>query len=273
MSNPQGPSHNPADPPAWGQQPSGGWGQPAPDGAAPDDERTQTVDPRTWAPEGAPPQQQPQYGAPPAQQPYGGQPYGGQQYGGQQYGGQQYSGQPYGNQPQQGPQPTQQFPGAQQQPYPGQQGWPQQQGPQQQGPQQQGPQPTQQWGGQQPDGGWGPGYPPLPATPPRSGRSKLLLILGGVGVLIVAAVLVLGFVTPGFFVSKVFDTAAVQTGVQKTLTDSYGIQGVTGVTCGQNIAVTAGNTFTCDATIAGKPARIPVKITSNAGDYEVGRPA
>jgi hypothetical protein len=234
MSNPQGPSHNPADPPAWGKEPAGGWGQPNPD-----DERTQRVDPRSFAPGGgqppaAPPQQgwngpsPQQYGAPPQQQPYGGQQYGGQP---------QY--------------------GAPQQPYPPQQGWPQQGG----------PQPTQQWGGQQP------GYPPPPETPAKSGRSKLPLILGGIGVLVVAAVLVLGFVTPGFFVSKVFDTAAVQTGVQKILTDSYGVKDVTTVTCGQNITVTAGNTFTCDATIAGKPARIPVKITSNAGDYEVGRPA
>ena len=83
----------------------------------------------------------------------------------------------------------------------------------------------------------------------------------------------LGFVTPGIFLYNEFDTAAVQTGVQKILTDSYGVQHVTAVTCGQHIAVTAGNTFTCDATIAGEPARIPVRITSNDGHYEVGRPA
>lgn len=236
MSNPEGPSHSPADPPAWGQQPAGGWGgtpeNPSPGTPAPDDERTQTVDPRSWAPPQQPPHQQ--YGAAPGQPPSGNQPYAGQPY----------PGQPYGS-----PQPTQPFPGGAHQ-YPGQQGWPPQ-----------GPPPTQQWG---------PGHPPLPA--PR-GRSKLPLILGGVGILVVAAILVLGFVAPAFFVSKVFDTAAVQTGVQKILTDSYGVKDVTAVTCGRNIAVTAGNTFTCDATIAGKPARVPVRITSNDGNYEVGRPA
>jgi len=36
-------------------------------------------------------------------------------------------------------------------------------------------------------------------------------------VVVLAAVGVLGFVTPGFFVSKVFDASAVQTGVQKIL--------------------------------------------------------
>jgi hypothetical protein len=117
------------------------------------------------------------------------------------------------------------------------------------------------------------GNPPLPPVAARSGRSKLPWILSGVGALVVAAILVLGFVAPGFFVSKVFDTAAVQAGVQKILTDSYDIRDVSAVTCGEKIAVTAGDTFTCDATIAGSPARIPVRITSADGDYEVGRPA
>lgn len=264
--NPQGPSHNPADPPAWGQQPSGGWGgyetekQPAAY-----DDRTQKVDPQAWA--GAPGQQgQGGWNGPQPTQQYPGagqnpgqqQPYPGQQ---QPYPAQQpqYPGQQPPYQGQQPPYPGQQQPYPGQQPAAGQQGW---------GP----PQPTQQWGPPQGDGGWGPGYPPLPDAPARSGRSKLPLILGGVGVLVVAVILVLGFVAPGFFLSKVFDTAAVQTGVQKVLTDSYGLK-VSAVTCGQSIAVTAGNTFTCDATIDGKPARIPVRITSNDGNYEVGRPA
>ncbi|MDT7709657.1 MAG: hypothetical protein QOG20_5264 [Pseudonocardiales bacterium] len=267
MTTPEGPgpSHNPADPPAWGQQPPGGWGRPQEKAAEPaDDERTQAVDPRAWQrpqpagdertqavdqrawQQGAAAQQAPQ--ATP-QQPYGQQGWGPPP---QQYAGQQ----PYGAPQYEGPQPTQQYPGAQQ-------AWGQQAAP-----------PGQQWGGQQPDAQqWGQGYPPLPEAPATSGRSKLPFILGGVGVLVVAAVLVLGFVTPGFFVSKVFDTAAVQSGVQKILTDSYGVQGVTAVTCGQDIAVTAGASFTCDATIDGQHVKVPVRITSSSGDYQVGRPA
>jgi len=257
MTNPPGPSHNPADPPAWGQQPSGGWGRP--EEPAPAEDLPQAADPRVWSAEGSPsgqgrPQQvwnnapPPQYGAqgyaPPPEGPYGGQ---------QNPGAQPYGGQPY--------------PEGQQQP------WPPQSDAQQPGFQQPGVQPTQQWGGQQPASGWGPGYPPLPDAPARSGRSKLPFVLGGIGVLVVVVVLVLGFVTPGFFLSRVFDTAAVQAGVQKVLTDSYGVRGVTAVTCERNIAVTEGAAFTCDATINGQPAKIPVRITSSDGNYEVGRPA
>jgi len=91
-------------------------------------------------------------------------------------------------------------------------------------------------------------------------------------VLVAAVVLVLGFVTPGFFVTKVFDTAAVQSGVQRVLTENYQVADVSGVVCGPDIKVVQGATFTCEATIAGTKKSVQVRITSNAGDYEVGRP-
>ena len=91
-------------------------------------------------------------------------------------------------------------------------------------------------------------------------------------VLVAIAVGVLGFYKPGFFVTKVFDTAALQTGVTKILTQDYGLTNVTGVNCGQNIKVTQGATFTCSANVDGKPVNVPVRVTSSAGDYEVGRP-
>ena len=98
------------------------------------------------------------------------------------------------------------------------------------------------------------------------------MILGLLVVLIAIAVGVLGFYKPGFFVTKVFDSAALQTGVTKILTQDYGLADVTGVSCGQNIKVTQGATFTCSATVDNKPVTVPIKITSSAGDYEVGRP-
>ncbi|WP_214405066.1 DUF4333 domain-containing protein [Pseudonocardia lacus] len=221
----------------WG----GGYGQP---GGAPQYGQQQGY--------GQPGQQQQGWGAPGGGQPQYGQQQGyGGQYGQQQpgYGGQQ---QGWGGQEQQGwGQPGQQ------------QGWGGDQG-----------QPTQHWPGdpQQQWGGGG-GYPPLPNAPAQGGgRSKLPFIVAGVVVLVLAAVGVLGFVTPGFFVTKVFDTQAVQAGVQKVLTDEYGLT-VESVTCGQNIRVDNGATFECDATIDGQPQKVPVKVTSADGDYEVGRPA
>jgi hypothetical protein len=97
------------------------------------------------------------------------------------------------------------------------------------------------------------------------------LIAGGAVVLVLAVVAVLGFVTPGFFVTKVFDAAAVQTGVQRILTDDYGLKAAS-VTCPANITVTDGATFTCDATVGGDKVTVPIRVTSADGNYEVGRP-
>ena len=70
----------------------------------------------------------------------------------------------------------------------------------------------------------------------------------------------------------VFDSNALQTGVTKILTEDYGLANVSGVNCAQNIKVTQGATFTCSANVDGKPVTVPVRVTSSAGDYEVGRP-
>jgi uncharacterized protein DUF4333 len=274
-------------------------GQPAPGQQAPGQQPPGQQPPGQPAAGQQPPGQQaaPQHGAHPgAQQPGWGQP-GAQQYGGygdqqQQWGGYNQGGGQPGQQPawgaqqyggQQGGQAGwgQQYgqPGAQQQ-Y-GQPGWggqDQQQGWGQPGQQQGQPawagQATQQWPGDQQQ--WGqPGgaYPPLPDKAPRSGgRSKLPLILIAALVVVAAAVGVLGFVTPGFFVTRVFDSAAVQQGVQKVLTDNYGLA-VSSVTCGQNIKVDNGATFQCDATIDGEQKKVPITVTSAGGDYQVGRPA
>ncbi|MFC4947762.1 DUF4333 domain-containing protein [Pseudonocardia sp. GCM10023141] len=287
MSTPQGPgphppqgnpADQPAEQPAWGQQPPGGWGQPAQDGNYDyDPDATRAVNPQGWGQQQPPPAQG-GWGGPEQQQPpYGGQQGAQPQYGGQQppYGGQQYGQQPppgqWGGQPQQGgPQqggPQQGWPPPQAQP--GQQGW-------QPGPEQgwQGQQPQQQWGGQPqgaPQQQWG-GAPAAAPAAARGGRSKLPLILGAVVVLIIAAVAVLGFVTPGFFVSKVFDTAAVQNGVTKVLNDSYAVK-ATGVTCDKDVKVVKGATFSCKATVDGAQVTVPIRITGDDGAYEVGRPA
>jgi hypothetical protein len=100
-------------------------------------------------------------------------------------------------------------------------------------------------------------------------------VLAGVAVLALAVFLVLGFVAPGFLRTTVFDQAALQSGVQRVLTDDYRYAGVGEVRCGtagEVLEVRTGAQFTCSATIDGAPATIPVRVTSDTGDYEVSRP-
>ncbi|WP_134668497.1 MULTISPECIES: DUF4333 domain-containing protein [unclassified Amycolatopsis] len=226
------------------------------------------------------PRQQPQYG----QQPYGQDPGYGQQPGGaypqsgpqqQPYPPQQYGQQPYGQDPNYGQQPG---------------GYPQQQQPQQpqwgQQPSQYGQQPPsygqqkpygdpqqqQQYGGQQP-GQYDYGQPGG-AAPESSGGSKKGLFIGiGALVVVVAVVAILGFVAPGFFKTQVFNNNQMQTDVAKLLTDTYKIQGVSGVTCPAEQKVEDGAKFECTATINGKPQQVPITVKGNDGNYEVSPPA
>jgi hypothetical protein len=83
---------------------------------------------------------------------------------------------------------------------------------------------------------------------------------------------VLGFVSPGFFNTRILDPAAVQAGVQQVLTQDYGLE-VQAVTCADGVEVQEGTTFDCQATVDGEALTVPIRITSSEGNYEVGRPA
>ena len=99
------------------------------------------------------------------------------------------------------------------------------------------------------------------------------LIIGAVAVVVVLAVVgVLGFVSPGFFNSRVLDANAVQDGVQQVLTQDYGLE-VESVTCPEGQQVVPDATFECTAVADGEQVAVPIKITSPEGNYEVGRPA
>ncbi|GAB3292988.1 DUF4333 domain-containing protein [Parasphingorhabdus pacifica] len=191
---------------------------------------------------------QPQWGQPQAPGPYAGY---GQQGGygnpghGQQQGG---YGRPVPAQPPSGPAGADygQFPPAQHQP------------PQHQPPQQ-------------------PVYPPSTSggvpEPPRKRRSALPWILGSLLMLIAGAiVLVLGFVSPGWFVGNVFDTRSVELGVKQTLEDSYRISGVESVSCPAEEPVEPGHSFVCDAHISGEAKAVAVTVKDEDGIYEVGHP-
>ncbi|MFE7799250.1 DUF4333 domain-containing protein [Nocardia sp. NPDC057440] len=255
MSGPYGPNDAPG--PGEGRNdPTQQWGgQQTPGGASPSPWGGQSQTPQTAPPtqqwdQSQPPQ--PQWGQQPSQP---NQPQWGQQPSqpNQPQWGQQPS-QP--NQPQWGQQPAQ----------PGPQDWGQQpQQPPQQDWGQQGQQP--QWGqqGQQPQ--WGQAQ----QIPTQSGGKGKGLIIGlGVGaLLVVGAIIALVLVLTS---KDELDNTAVQDGVKKVLSDSYGIQDVADVSCpsGQKVEVDA--TFTCSLKVSGEQKKVTVKITKDDGTYEVGRP-
>ncbi|WP_328616301.1 DUF4333 domain-containing protein [Amycolatopsis sp. NBC_00355] len=239
------PPSGPQEQPQWGQQqpqqppydpnqPQQPWGQPQ-----------QPQQPQQWGqqPGGYTPPQQPQWGQQPP--PYGQQPGGGY--------------------PQSGPQAQ---PGYGQQPPGGQ--YPQS-----------GPQ-AQPGYGQQPPGGQGQydygqqQFPGGAAAPEgeKPAKSKKGLLIGIVVLVVVVAVVgILGFVAPGFFKTQVFNNTQMQTDVQKLLSDTYKIDGVTGVTCPAEQKVEDGAKFECTATIGGKPQQIPITVKGDGGNYEVSPPA
>jgi hypothetical protein len=252
MSTPYG--GNDPQQPQYGQQPGGAyppsgqqeqpqWGQ-QPPSYDPNQQQQwgqpqQPQQPQQWGqqPGGYSPPQQPQWGQQPP--PYGQQPPGYPPSGPQAQ--PQYGQQPGGAYPQSGPQAQPQYG----QPQPGQYDYGQQQYPGQGAPE-----------GEQP------------------AKSKKGLLIGVVALVVVLAVVgVLGFVAPGFFKTQVFNNTQMQTDVQKLLTETYKIDGVTAVTCPAEQKVEDGAKFECTATIAGKPQQVTITVKGDGGNYEVSPPA
>lgn len=146
-----------------------------------------------------------------------------------------------------------------QQQYPGQSPY----GQQPQYPGQYGQYPGQSPYGQQPGG--------FPGPAPRK-RGGLLWVVIGVVVVVVAAVAILGFVTPGWFNKKVLDQTAVQDGVTNILKNDYKLN-VTAVSCPANENVSVGNSFTCTATIDGQQKQVQVTVKTSDGQYQVAQPS
>ncbi|MBY8860452.1 DUF4333 domain-containing protein [Nocardia sp. CA2R105] len=206
----------------------------------------------------------------------------------QQWAGQQAAGQQQWSQPGQTswpPQatgnadPTQQWGG--QQPA-GQQQWGQGSGtswPQQQPAQSQPWEATQQQWGQPPQqpqqwsqsGQWNQEQPQQPSLQPTGKKSRRGLIIGGgIGAVVVIVVVVVLAVV--FLGSDKLDNSAVQSGVQKVLKDSYGIDDVQNVNCPSGQKVEVGKTFTCSLKVGGEQKNVTIKVTKSDGTYEVGRP-
>ena len=120
------------------------------------------------------------------------------------------------------------------------------------------------------------GQPAAEGATTKSNRTTAI-ILGSLAALLLAAVLVLGFWKPGFFVTTKLDVNKAQQGVQQILTDEangYGAKNVSDVKCnnGQNPTVKKGDTFTCEVSIDGTKRQVTVTFQDDKGTYEVGRP-
>jgi hypothetical protein len=197
----------------------------------------------------------PGYGPPPG---YGGQPGYGPPPG---YGGQPGYGQGYGGQPGYGGPPTGY--GAPPSGYGGQPGYPGQ-------PPGYGGQPG--FGAFPGPGRRGPGGPWGP-RPRRPFPWKRVGLVVGVLLVIAAVVVVLlaFFVGPRFARVEVLDPDAVAQGVTRVVTDDWRRQ-VSGVSCPADQEVRTGLTFTCRATVDGRPAQVPVTVLDPGGTYAVGQP-
>lgn len=121
--------------------------------------------------------------------------------------------------------------------------------------------------------GWAPGATRPPPDPSRR-RIRRIVLAVVVGVIVVAAVVValLAFlVGPRFARYDVLDRAAVERGVGDVVTRDWHRQ-ITGVTCPDDERVRPNTSFSCTATVDGRPQQIPVDVVDENGTYEVGQP-
>ncbi|HEX7659807.1 MAG TPA: DUF4333 domain-containing protein [Pseudonocardiaceae bacterium] len=121
---------------------------------------------------------------------------------------------------------------------------------------------------------------PADEDEPR-GRTGLVWGIVVAAVVIIAGFVVLGYVWApwepagrGFLVNTVFDSSAMDAGVAGILRTDYGYSDIqaSDVSCPANQAVRQGSTFSCTASINGSTKLIPIKVTSDDGNYEVYRP-
>jgi hypothetical protein len=121
-------------------------------------------------------------------------------------------------------------------------------------------------------GGYGapPGFGPPPQPRRKSRLPWILATL--IGLVIVAIVLVTGFVTPGLLIRTVFDANSVQRGVQQILEQSYRFGNVQSVTCPRDEPVERSRTFDCQVDLGGQNKSVTVTVKDTKGVYEVGYP-
>ncbi|MBW0106812.1 DUF4333 domain-containing protein [Pseudonocardia sp. KRD-291] len=100
------------------------------------------------------------------------------------------------------------------------------------------------------------------------GRGALVGI--GAVALVVVVGLVLAFVAPGFAITRTLDKTALQNGVNQILSQDYRLQ-VGAVDCPDDVEVTTGTTFECQAIVDGEQLAVPGRVITDDGGYQVGR--
>ncbi|MEJ8280780.1 DUF4333 domain-containing protein [Pseudonocardia spirodelae] len=130
------------------------------------------------------------------------------------------------------------------------------------------------------DGSWGGGAWENPGTggeQPWVSRDAVqgpsrtrLYVLAGIGAVVVAALVLGSLFWTGVLGSDTLDRTALQAGVNQVLSRDYGLQ-VGEVACPDDVAVSAGTRFTCQAVVDGEQVEVPVVVTSDQGDYQVSR--
>ncbi|SFQ55532.1 protein of unknown function [Amycolatopsis arida] len=78
--------------------------------------------------------------------------------------------------------------------------------------------------------------------------------------------------TPRRTVTRVFDEEAMAESVRRILVGDYQVEDVGEVSCPPRQVVETDRTFDCAADVAGQVKKVPITVTSDKGDYEVGLP-
>ncbi|WP_182347497.1 DUF4333 domain-containing protein [Tomitella gaofuii] len=105
-----------------------------------------------------------------------------------------------------------------------------------------------------------------------TGREWLIAALSALATAAVVAVLVLGFLWPGFFITTVLDKQAAEASIADVLRDDLGIDGVDAVECPSGIAVEDGGSFTCQAVVNGRVTTVSATFHGDDGAYVVSAP-
>jgi hypothetical protein len=100
---------------------------------------------------------------------------------------------------------------------------------------------------------------------------RLPVITAATSLFTAATVGVLAFVTPGYFVQRVFSPTSLQQGVATVLTRDFKFP-VGTVACPTRVPVTAGLRFSCNALVGQDQIPVSVRVVDRAGTYEVARP-
>jgi hypothetical protein len=121
---------------------------------------------------------------------------------------------------------------------------------------------------------WAPAAATAPPDPARRRRIRRIVLLVVLALVVIAAIVValLAFlVGPRFARYDVLDHAAVERGVSDVVTRDWHRQ-ITNVVCPDGERVRPGVSFTCSATVDGRPQQVPVDVVDENGGYEVGQP-